>query len=168
MGRPPKLSDRQKAEIGRRLATGESMASLAKEFKVGRATMTRVFSGRVQNIEKVAKTLAMVELEVDRMPVSEQVSVRTLADQLKSLSESAVHAGATGMKTASLLHERAWKHVKSLDEEATIEDLRLSDAMLTVAGKASALGVSLMSANKDAGKVDSKKTLESILDGTTE
>lgn len=168
MGRPPKLSDRQKAEIGRRLATGESMASLAKEFKVGRATMTRVFSGRVQNIEKVAKTLAMVELEVDRMPVSEQVSVRSLADQLKGLSESAVQAGATGMKTASLLHKRALKHVESLDEEATVEDLRLSDAMLTVAGKASALGVSLMNANKDAAKTDGKRSLEDLLSGSAE
>lgn len=168
MGRPPKLSDRQKAEIGRRLAQGEKPSALAKEFKVGLTTIKDNFSGKVSVIKETAKALAAVELEVASLPISDQVSVRTLADQLKSISDHAAFAGATGMKTASLLHKKALKKVQELDEDATVEDLRLSDAMLTVAGKASALGVSLMNANKDAAKTDGKRSLEDLLSGSAE
>ena len=166
MGRPPKLTDHQKAEIGRRLAKGESMASLAKEFKVGRATMTRVFSGRVQNIEKVATSLATAELEMERLPVSEQVSIRTLADQLKGLQTDYLASAAKGLQTSKILQGIAHKKAQALDSETIVtEDLRLVAALTDTANKASSMGTSILNANKDAGKSEAKRTLEDILAG---
>lgn len=165
MGRPPALTDRQKAEIGRRLAQGESAASLAKEFKVGRATMTRCFSGRLKTIKEVATKLAEAEIVLEHLPVSEQVAIRDLTDHLKGITTNATQAAETGMKTANLLHTKALAQVESL-ENPTVDDLRLSDALLTVAGKASALGVSLMASNKDAGREPDRATLGSLLGQT--
>lgn len=149
MGRPSALTDKQKAEISRRLALGEGMSALAREFKVGLTTMKRNFSDQVTEIRSIANSLARTELAMESMPFSAQVSIRSLADHLKGITENAAKAADTGMKTANILQSKALKAVQALDEHATAEDLRFSDALLTVAGKASLLGTQLMNANKN-------------------
>ena len=150
MGRPPALNDRQKAEIGRRLAQGEGMSALAREFKVGLTTLKRNFSDHVTEIRNVANALAQTELVMESMPVSVQVSVRSLADSLKGISLGAAKAADIGMQTAHILQTRALRSVQRLDDDSTPEDLRFPDALLTVGNKATQLGLGLMAANKGA------------------
>ena len=164
MGRPPALDDRQKAEIGRRLAQGESLVNLAKEFKVGVTTLKRNLSDRVPKIRNAAMALAQAEVVVSQMDLSDQTAVRSLADHLKGIGQNAAKAAATGMQSAVILQGKALKAIQGLGDESTVEDLRLPDALLTVAGKASALGTQLMQANKDAGKATGQ-TLEDLITG---
>ena len=42
MGRPPKLTDAQKAEARRRRAQGATLAELARSYHVGKSTISRV------------------------------------------------------------------------------------------------------------------------------
>lgn len=172
MGRPSKLNDRQKAEIGRRLALGEKPAALAREFKVSRTTMNRCFSDSTETIKEVATMLAKAEGVMDTLPISEQVSIRTLADHLKGIAHLGAKAAATGMKTADLLHTEALKQVQTAITSAAEagravapEDLRGSAACLDVAGRAAQLGTTLINANKDAGKKDGEPTLEELVAG---
>ena len=93
MGRPSKLDERQRAEIQRRLAVGgegNSVTELAAEFRVGKATISRWFSKRTETVQTLASTLATTERAIEALPVSEQVSIRTLADQLMDNIEAFV------------------------------------------------------------------------------
>ena len=87
-GRPPKLDDRQWAEIGRRLVHGESMRKLSKEFGIGTSRISERFSERVHKLQAIASKLAYAENAMTDLPVSEQVTVRSLADQMKQQVEA--------------------------------------------------------------------------------
>jgi hypothetical protein len=168
MGRPSKLNDRQKAEIGRRLAKGETTRALAKEFKVSQALISGLFSGRVETIKNLAGSLATTEAQIDALPVSDQVAVRDLADNLKGIAHMGAKAAATGMKTADLLHTEALRSVQqvlSTGLPVAPEELRGAAACLEVAGKAAALGATFLNANKDNGKKDGEPTLEELVAG---
>ena len=56
MGRPSKLTDKQWAEIEKRLLAGESQGKLAKEFKVARSAISDRFSDRLKSVKTVALT----------------------------------------------------------------------------------------------------------------
>jgi hypothetical protein len=45
MGRPPKLTDAQKAEARRRRAQGATLAELARSYHVGKSTISRLRAG---------------------------------------------------------------------------------------------------------------------------
>lgn len=169
MGRPSKLDDRQKAEIGRRLALGgegNGVTELAKEFRVGKATISRHFSKRTETIQTLAATLAETEAQVELLPISEQCSVRTLADQMKGMQADYLKGASTGLKTASILHDLAHKKASGLDlNTADTEDLRVIAASLDTANKASSMGTSLLNANKDVAKDTGKRTLEDLITG---
>ena len=47
MGRPPKLTPAQKAEAGRRRAQGATLAELARSYRVGKSTISRLAQPRV-------------------------------------------------------------------------------------------------------------------------
>jgi len=165
MGRPSKLSDREWAEAGRRLSSGESYSKVAKDMKVAKSTLVGRFSDRLETIKDVASRLSTAEADLDALPISDQVSVRTLADYQKGITHHAARAAAKGMETANLLQSRALASVQALDQDATVDDLRLPDALLTVAGKASALGTQMMAANRDANKDQGRPTLEDLITG---
>ena len=165
MGRPSSLTASQWAEAGRMLASGDSYSKVAKHFKVGKSTLVGRFSDRLETIKDVAQRLSTAEVDLERLPVSDQVSVRTLTEHLKGIANHAAKAAEAGMRTAGILQERALKTVQGIDDDSTPEDLRMADACLTVAGKASALGVSLMQANRDANKGQDRPTLEDLITG---
>jgi len=164
MGRPSKLDDRQKAEIGRRLAAGESGRKLAKEFRVSEGTIRANITTHPSEIRNIATRLAKAELDLNGLPISAQGSVRSLADQLKGMQSDYMAGASTGLKTATLLQTLAHKKAGELDPETVqTEDLRLVAALTDTANKSAAMGTTLLTANKD--KADSgKKTLEDYLE----
>ena len=115
MGRPSKLSDRQWAEIGRRLAGGESTRKLGKEFGVAGNTISERFSERVPKLKALAASLASTEREVELLPVTEQCTVRNLADQLKQIAGSLASAARHGADTADRLAEMANRKTRRMD-----------------------------------------------------
>jgi len=151
-GRPRILSDRDKSEILRRLAQGDTPAlrrEICKEFKISRSRFYELFSGKAQKVREVATRLADVEREVESLPISEMISVRTLADQMKALGQSLVNTAVLNGETAQILASRAARAAKELPQSATVEDLRLPGAYLEVTNKATSLGVTLLAANRE-------------------
>lgn len=165
-GRPSKLDARSRSEIGRRLALGEKASALAKEFRVGKTTMTRLFSGRVQKLQELGQSLAQTELEIDRLPISEQVTVRSLADQLKDLGASLLDTAVTNGRTARIMATKAEKAASVLTETSTLDDLRVPAAYIEVSNKATSLGMSLLSNHKEAAVPG--KTLEELIVGAND
>lgn len=167
MGRPQKLDERQKAEIGRRLVQGESTSALAREFGVGKATISRQFSERTETVQNLARSLASTERQIETLTVSEQASVRTLADQMKSISQSLLQTAAINGKTAAILAQRGADAASNLDDMSTLEDLRLTAAYVETANKAGSLGVSLIAANKgkDAPEVGTINVITGVTRG---
>ena len=151
MGRPSKLSDRQWAEIGRRLANGETTRALAKEFGVGAATVSGRFSERVPKLKSLANSLASVEREVECLPVSEQATVRSLADQLKAIGSNLARAARAGSDTAAQLAEMANGKVKGLlQEDGKVDQvalLNISDLTM-VANRAATPALRLVAASQ--------------------
>jgi len=117
MGRKPKLTDFQAAEIQRRMASGEPTRALAREFNVGEATLRRNFSTQTAKIQTVANRLASAEVEMATLPISAQMSVRALADHLKSITANVARAAKAGSETAALLNEHALKRAQDVMRE---------------------------------------------------
>ncbi len=147
-GRPPKLDDRTKGEIGRRLAMGEKAIDLAREFKVSRALISTCFSKQTPTIQKLGSDLASVEVAIARLPISEQVSVRSLADQLKGISSSLARAAQSGSNVAAKLSSIAEQRARMLDHTSEAEDLKPVAALMETANRASTIGMGLLNAGK--------------------
>ena len=162
MGRPSKLDDRQRSEIGRRLAAGERASDLAKEFKVSKGLVSQLFSKQVPDSQKLAGDLASVELAISVRPVSEQGSIRTLADQLKGISSNVALAALAGSQTATRLATLANERAQLLGQDLT--DLPAIAALGKTANDAAGLAMGLLNANKDAGKATGQ-TLEDLITG---
>lgn len=153
-GRPSKLSDREWAEIGRRLASGEKAPDLAKEFKISRPSIIARFSDKVMEIRNTAEMLASVETKIEKMPLSDAMSVRSLADQLKGISRHLAKAAESGARVSNTLSDIAEKHANRLalrvDEEGglMLEELKPVAALIQTANQASTIGMGLLAANK--------------------
>lgn len=153
MGRPSKLTDAQWESVGKRLLAGESAFSLAKEFGVDRAAVTRRFSQRNATVKAVANQIVETETALSFLNAAEQIAARNLADDLKAISGHLAGAARFGAATAHRLSGIAHSKVAEIDDTAPLAEniLTLKDvSILTkMANEASEIGVNLLKANKE-------------------
>lgn len=154
MARPSKLTDAQWESIGKRLLAGESAASLAREFEISKASISARFSERLKNVKSVANQIVATESAMAMLNVSEQLAARSLADDLKSISEHLAGAARFGAMTAHRLSGIAQSKVHEIDDAAPLnEESRnaLGDiaALTKMANGASEIGLNLLRANKE-------------------
>lgn len=154
MGRPSKLTDAQWEAIGKRLLGGESGASLAREFGVSKGAISGRFSKRTESIKTVAKQIVETERALSFLNVSEQIAARSLADDLKAISEHLAGAARFGSATAHRLAGIAHNKVAEIDDampldSSSIESLRGIAVLTKMANESSEIGVNLLRANKD-------------------
>lgn len=164
MGRPSKLNDKQKAEIQRRRINGEGIRDLAKAFKVSPATISALVSERTETIKTLATTIANVEAEFDSLAVSEQVVVRSLADQLRGISDGLATAANHNAQTSARLAGMANRKAMLLGDESDDCDLKTVVALIETSNRASVIGCNLLNANKDKS-VAGELTLEQLVTG---
>jgi hypothetical protein len=153
MGRPSKLSQPQVIEIGRRMAAGEATRALAREFRVGEATLRRIFSAQAPIIQDVARRLSTAELDLSRLPVTAQKSARTLADQMVAVGSHLWNGAENGAKTFEILTSKAVRRAEALGEDFTEdgegrEELKIINALNTAGNEAIKTAVALVNANK--------------------
>ena len=146
MGRPSVLNPRTKSEILRRLAMGEKRSALRKEFKLTETTFRRNFSADVSKVRDVGTALATAEMALASLPISAQVSARTLADQLKGISSNVASAALAGSKTATRLATLANERAEAMGVD--LMDLPAIAALGKTANEAAGLAMGLMNANK--------------------
>lgn len=155
MARPSKLTDAQWEAIGKRLLAGESAASLAREYGVSKAAISARFSKRTETIKNVAKQIVDTERALSFLNVSEQMAARSLADDLKAISDHLAGAARFGAATAHRLSGIAHSKVAEIDDATPINDERSVAALKGVAvltrmaNESSEIAINLLRANKD-------------------
>lgn len=157
MGRRSKLTDRQWEEIQKRLLAGEKASDLAKEFRVSPATISGRFSKSIGNVKSVANQILATETALRSLPISEQISAISLADDLRAISKHLAGAGKFGAATAHRLTGIAHAKVQEIDDaaplnEESIEALKGVAVLTKMANDASTIGLNLLAANKEAVK----------------
>jgi transposase len=83
-GRPSKLTPAQWDEIRRRLANGETVRGLAREFEVSPSAVSRNCSKEVASIKSAAWRLAQAEIQLQDLPLWERRAVRAMVDAMKA------------------------------------------------------------------------------------
>jgi hypothetical protein len=157
MGRKSKLGEAQWEEIGRRLAKGESTSALAKEYGVSKTAVSVRFSKRTETIKSVANQLVAAETAFESLGISEQITVRSLADELKAISSHLAGAARFGAMTAHRLSGIAHDQVQKVDDaepEKSMEALQRIGVLTKMANASSEIGLNLLRANKDVVPVD--------------
>lgn len=162
MGRPSKLTEPLRVEIGKRLAAGESIRALAREFRIAESTLRLNFSAQAPEIRSVATALATAETELMRLPVSAQQSARSLADQMKQVSNSLGQAAVNGAAINAKLTHLAVKKLDTITEDSSPDDLKPIAAMVATGNEASKTALALVNANK--GAATTERTLEDLLE----
>ena len=157
MGRPSKLTDKQWAEIQKRLLAGEKAADLAREFKVSKTRISERFSERNGTVKAVANQLVAAEVALRQLPVTEQIAALTLADELKAISKHLAGAAKYGAATAHRLSGIAHAKVQEIDDAAPMDDtsreaLRDVAVLTKLANESATIPMNLLAANKDLAK----------------
>ena len=162
MGRPSKLTDRQWEAIGKRLLSGESAASLSREFGVSKAVISQRFSKRIQTVKDTANQLVAADMSMAKLNVSEQIAARSLADELIQIS---MHLASTAKYNAATSHRLAGianNKVLEIDDAAPLNDesraaLKDVGVLVNMANMASEIPINLFKANKEAVDAISKR-----------
>jgi hypothetical protein len=155
MGRKSALTEKQWQEIEQRLVKGDPCRALAREYGVSEAAIRKRFGTHAKQIKAVANQLATAEVAFAALPISAQISARTLADELKEISThlagAARYGAATAHRLSGIAHNKAAEidDAKPLDAES-LESLKGIAVLTKMANESSEIGVNLLRANKEA------------------
>jgi len=155
MGRKSALTDKQWAQIEKRLLDGEKAAQLAEEYGINRSQITRKFSAQIATVKTVANQLVDAERALHSLPVAQQISAISLADSLRAISGHLAGAANYGAATAHRLAGIANMKVLEVDDAKPLDDagrevLRDVAVLSKMANEASEIPMNLLKANKDA------------------
>lgn len=155
MGRHSKLTDAQWEAIGKRLLAGESVSALSREFNVSKAAVSQRFSKRHSEIKTVANQIVETERALSKLNISEQIAARSLADDLKAISEHLAGAARFGSATAHRLSGIAHAKAAEIDDAKPLDDQSLAalkgiSVLTKIANEAGEIGINLLRANKEA------------------
>lgn len=173
MARPSKLTDAQWEAIGKRLLAGESAASLAREYGVSKAAISARFSKRTENIKSVAKQIVETERALSFLNVSEQMAARSLADDLKAISDHLAGAARFGAATAHRLSGIAHSKVAEIDDatplndEQSVASLKSVAVLTRMANDSSEIALNLLRANRETVEELNKQERENAPLGAT-
>lgn len=154
MARPSKLTDKQWADIRRRLSDGEKAADLAREFGVSKASISTRVTKRLETVKSVANQIVTADIALRGLPVTEQFETLTLVDKMKSMSMHLAGAGVFGAATAHRLSGIANAKVQEIDDAAplgaeSIESLKGVAVLTKLANDSSQIAINLLAAHKD-------------------
>lgn len=157
MARPSKLSPAQWAEVERRSAEGETARALAREFGIDEAAIRRRVSPQTPRIKEVANQVVQARQALASLPVAQQYTALTLADQLLTISTSFAAAAALGAQTGHRLHALANSEVSKVDDadplsESSIAALKGVGVLTRLANESLQPASNLLAANKEAIK----------------
>lgn len=154
MGRKSALTEKQWAQIEQRLLAGDKAATLATEFGINRSQITRRFSQHIATVKSVANQIVAAEEALHSLPVAQQLSAISLADQMRAISGHLAGAANYGAATAHRLAGIANAKVALIDDAApleakSLEELKGIAALTRMANEASHIPLNLLKANKE-------------------
>ena len=157
MARPSKLNEKQLSEATERIALGESIRSIAKEYGVSEGALRARVSTQANTVKNVAQLMLDAEIGFKQLPVSARVITHNVLDKLRSITDDVTSAAAKGANISNRLAAIADKHMSfaetaSYDNnlDQVIENIKTVNAIMRTANDSSALAVDLLKANKEA------------------
>ena len=150
MSRPPALTPAQQEQVRLRLAQGEGIRPLAREFGVGVATIKRL-SEQSERVRNVAEQVAAAQTALATLPPIQQHQALSLADKLRSISDNLAAAAMHGAATAHRLNALANAEVAKVDDAdplANVEALRGVGVLTKLANDSASVALNLLAANK--------------------
>ena len=154
MGRRSKLTDKQWIEIERRHLDGESIRSLAKEFKVAESSIRERISAQSKRIIDVANQIVETNQAVKGLPISAQIAAHTRAQRLIAIQDALDDTSLAGSLTAKRISQAVQNRVKDRNDEELLdaEDMKALMAAGLVINTHAKLGIDLMA-------IESKKLI---------
>lgn len=152
MGRPSKLTPQDEAEIKKRLLNGDKPADIAKDYNVSRPLIIGRFADSVRNVKDTANQILAVEDKFHNLPVSDKLTVISLTDRLRNISNNLAGTAENGSLTAYILSGVASRQAAKIDKDDPMESqeiLQAISALTKISNDASAVGLNLLNANKD-------------------
>ena len=152
MARPSKLTDKQWTDIEKRVLDGESIRSLAGQYKISDMAIRKRISSHTKPIKAIANQLATAELALEKLPISSQCKVRSLADTLKGISYHLGSAAEYGAMTSHRLSMIANAQVDKIDESdplGNIDAIKEIAVITDLSNKSASTALNLLSANKE-------------------
>ena len=136
------------------MVNGEAIRALAREYDVQPSAIRAKLSTRVTEIKLAAETMVKADMMLERLPISAQISARSLADHLLAISINVARGARDGSETYShltaLAHKRAHQITDELDDGLKTSALSEVQALTKVANDALAPALSLLAANKNS------------------
>ena len=152
MARPSKLTPMQWETVYSRLMKGEKAADLAREYGMTKGRISQQFAQRCATVRETAEKLAQVELEVGRMTLTDQIMTRTLADELRAVSNHLVSAAKYGAQVAHRLSGIAASQADLVDDgdpSKSTKELQNIAVLQKIANSSAEVGLKLLGANRE-------------------
>jgi hypothetical protein len=169
VARPSKLTAQQFREIERRVAAGETIRGLAREYGVAEATLRgRGVSAHTAQVREIAQKLAAAHSELATLPVPQQHLAIQLADELREISQHLAAAARYGSATAHRLAAVAHAQVQALDDakplsDASVTTLKGVSALTRLANDAAQVGLNLLKTNEDTIKEHNERARQQAI-----
>ena len=146
MARTSKLSEKQWLEIERRLNDGESVRSLAREFKISPSAISARFSAQSEQIKKVSNQIVEANQALKALPISAQISVHNRTARLMAIQSATDDAAIAGSITSKRVSEAVQRRVNAQTDEELLdaENMRGVMAAGMVANTHAKLGIDVM------------------------
>lgn len=152
MGRKSKLSDKEWAEVQRRLLDGEGIRSLAREFDISEGSIRAQKSSRVKTIKAVANQIVATECAIKALDFDAQMCAQDYAARLRSLGLNLLEAAHNGAETSAKLSRIAKRQAALVDEHEPMnsqEELQAIAALTKLSNEAASTGVQLLRSQRD-------------------
>ncbi|AMK78902.1 hypothetical protein JT25_020845 [Methylomonas denitrificans] len=130
---------------------GEKVRPLSREFGIAESAVRKKIGAQVNKIKHVANQLVEAEENFRSLPISAQISARTLANDLMAISANLASGAKLGSMTFNELSIIANRKAIKLDKDRPNEEDLATIAKLTRVGNDSAtVAINLLNANKAA------------------
>lgn len=170
MARPSKLSEKQWDKLRKKHLEGATLASLSKEFKVSVSAIHAKVSENSKTIKTLASKAVALDNEIKSLPISQQISVNSLIQQMQAMQMNMLNAGAAAAATSYRLHSIANIAAQKIDDSSpespeSISALKLVDGYTRVANESAKTPLGLIAANRESMKEQESANTITIIGG---
>jgi len=161
MARPSKLKPEQWVEIERRVAEGESISAIAREFKLAESTVRERVSAKARKIKNVANQIVKTEQALAALPISARLTAVGLSQKLLAISVNLATAAELGTGTSVRLAQIANEHAQAIDDAdptKSKDTLMIVDGLTKMSNEAAKTGLNLLAANKGTSYTPTEPT----------
>ncbi len=151
MARPSKLRPDQWMEIERRVANGESISSLSREYGISRGAIRDQVSDMAEKIKSAADQIVKSEQALSALPLAARVSAIDLSQKMLAISANLATAAELNSGTAIKMAQAANLKMQVVDEdrpEDHTEAITMAVSLIRGSNEAARLPMDLLTANK--------------------